>query len=189
VWNLTYDVQLASRWWPIIWWFEELVPHACSVVSRRITCSNYKTYLTMCLDCDWVWCVEWLWSFFILVNYMCKCCWRLDELLEVIFIMICLLMNNVMKCMFKPVLYLLIMNDVILTPNGLWRTAYLSVWMGRRHAGLDALVLLGEFAWGAGASSFYRTCLDRLWYRIVCLSFDFWIFMLLIFYPMTGLSC
>jgi len=60
--------------------------------------------------------------------------------------MICLLMNNVMKCMFKPVLYLLIMNDVILTPNGLWRTAYLSVWMGRRHAGLDALVLLGEFA-------------------------------------------
>ncbi len=34
-----------------------------------------------------------------------------------------------------------IMINVILTPSGLWRTAYLSVWMGRRHAGLDA------FAW------------------------------------------
>ena len=29
------------------------------------------------------------------------------------------------------------MINVILTPSGLWRTAYLSVWMGRRHAGLD----------------------------------------------------
>jgi len=33
------------------------------------------------------------------------------------------------------------MINVILTPSGLWRTVYLSVWMGRRHAGLNA------FAW------------------------------------------
>jgi len=28
------------------------------------------------------------------------------------------------------------MIDVKLTPSGLWWTAYLFVWMGRRHAGL-----------------------------------------------------
>jgi len=33
-------------------------------------------------------------------------------------------------------LYILIMIDVKLTPSGLWRTAYLFVWMGRRHAWL-----------------------------------------------------
>jgi len=29
-----------------------------------------------------------------------------------------------------------IMIDVKLTPSGMWWTAYLFVWMGRRHAGL-----------------------------------------------------
>jgi len=40
-----------------------------------------------------------------------------------------------------------IMIDVKLTPSGLWWTAYLFVWMGRRHAGLvDCIALVS--AWG-----------------------------------------
>jgi len=40
--------------------------------------------------------------------------------------------------------YLLIMVDVKLTPSGLWWTAYLFVWMGRRRTGLvDYIALVG----------------------------------------------
>ena len=44
-------------------------------------------------------------------------------------------------------LYLLIMIDVKLTPSGLWWTAYLFVWMGRRHAGLVDVIALWV-SWG-----------------------------------------
>jgi len=41
-----------------------------------------------------------------------------------------------MKSLNAYVCLCLIMIDVKLTPSGLWWTAYLFVWMGRRHAGL-----------------------------------------------------
>jgi len=44
-------------------------------------------------------------------------------------------------------LYILIMIDVKLTPSGMWWTAYLFVWIGRRHAGLVDL-LAWWVAWG-----------------------------------------
>jgi len=44
-------------------------------------------------------------------------------------------------------LYFLIMIDVKLTRSGLWQTAYLRVWMGRRRAELVD-VLAWWVAWG-----------------------------------------
>jgi len=61
------------------------------------------------------------------------------------------------------ILLILIMINVKLTPNGLWWTAYLFVWMGRRRAGLVIALLLVS-ARGSGASSFYvaRRVLEAL---------------------------
>jgi len=50
-------------------------------------------------------------------------------------------MHEILECL------CLIMIDVKLTPSGLWWTAYLFVWMGRRRAGLVDL-LAWWVAWG-----------------------------------------
>jgi len=47
------------------------------------------------------------------------------------------------------------MIDVKLTPSGLWWTAYLFVWMGRRRVGLVDLYYLVSCLRTAGASSVY----------------------------------
>ena len=61
------------------------------------------------------------------------------------------------------ILFILIMNNVKLTPSGPWWTAYLFVRMGRRRAGLVITLLLVS-ARGSGASSFYvaRRVLEAL---------------------------
>jgi len=63
-------------------------------------------------------------------------------------------MNDEILCLFNHV-YLLIMIDVKLTPNGLWWTAYLFVWMGRRRALLVDLHCLVSYLRIARASSVY----------------------------------
>jgi len=61
------------------------------------------------------------------------------------------------------ILFILIMINVKLTLSGLWWTAYLFVWMGRRRAGLVIALLLVS-ARGSGVSSFYvaRRVLEAL---------------------------
>jgi len=68
------------------------------------------------------------------------------------------------------------MIDVKLTPSGLWWTAYLFVWMGRRRAILVNLHCLVNCLRMAGASSVYFAVrvLERLWSRtafVLCFGF------------------
>ena len=68
-------------------------------------------------------------------------------------------------------LFMLIMIDVKLTPSGLWWTAYLFVWMGRRCAWL---VLLLAWKWSI-----------HFW----SLSLGLWLGCRLVFYFDVGLCC
>jgi len=71
------------------------------------------------------------------------------------------------------------MIDVKLTASGLWWTACLFVWMGRRHAGL--VDLLGELLEDSGnfLCLFCLRVLDRLWTRTASFMF-LWIYFLLL---------
>jgi len=87
----------------------------------------------------------------------------------------CSFMNNEILC-YLILFIFSIMIDVKLTSSGLWWTAYLFVWMGRRRAGLVGLHCLVSSLRIAGASSVYFACrvLERLWSRmtfILCFGF------------------
>jgi len=66
----------------------------------------------------------------------------------------CSIMNNEILCYFNSV-YLFYYDWCEANPSCLWWTAYLFVWMGRRHAGLVDLHCLLSCLRIAGASSVY----------------------------------
>jgi len=113
----------------------KLVPHVLEL-SRHIVCSRKSRVLF------------WTWHEYVLVYFgvLEDCCnWKLYLCIQW-WIWSCL-------CLF--------LQDI--TPSGLWWTAYLFVWMGRRRAGLVIALLLVS-ARGSRASSFYvaRRVLEAL---------------------------